>query len=89
MLRITKVAENPSLVTMKLEGRIASDWVSLLENECLRFLEEKRKVVLDFSGVTFVDWRGVEMLGKISANNILVINCCPLIEDFLNGGASR
>ena len=87
MLRITKVAESPSLVTMKLEGRIASDWVSLLENECLRFLEEKRKVVLDFSEVTFVDWRGVEMLGKISANNIQVINCCPLIEDFLNGGA--
>ena len=86
MLRITKVAESPSLVTMKLEGRIASDWVSLLENECLRFLEEKRKVVLDFSEVTFVDWRGVEMLGKISVNNIQVINCCPLIEDLLNGG---
>ncbi len=89
MLRITKVTESPSLVTMKLEGRITADWVFLLEKECLRFLEEKRKVVLDFSGVTFVDWRGVEMLGKISANNIQVINCCPLIEDLLNGGASR
>ncbi len=87
MLRITKVSESPSLVTMKLEGRIASDWVSLLEKECLRSLEEKRKVVLDFSGVTFVDWRGVEMLGKISVNNMQVINCCPLIEDFLNGVA--
>ena len=87
MLRITKVSESPSLVTMKLEGRIASDWVSLLENECLRFLDERRRVVLDFSEVTFVDLRGVEMLGRISAKNIQVINCCPLIEDFLNGGA--
>ncbi len=87
MFRITKVAESPSLVTMKLEGRIASDWVSLLEKECLRFMEKNRKVVLDFSEVTFVDWRGVEMLQKISVNNVQVINCCPLIEDLLNGGA--
>lgn len=87
MFRITKVAESPSLVTMKLEGRIASDWVSLLEKECLRFMEKNRKVVLDFSEVTFVDWRGVEMLQKISVKNVQVINCCPLIEDLLNGGA--
>ena len=89
MLRITKMAESPSIVTLKLEGRIASDWLSLLEKECLRFLEEKRKVVLDFSEVTFVDWRGVEMLGKISANNIQVINCCPLIEELLKGGVHQ
>jgi anti-anti-sigma regulatory factor len=72
---------------MKLEGRITADWVSLLEKECLRFMEKNRKVVLDFSEVTFVDWRGVEMLQKISVNNVQVINCCPLIEDLLNGGA--
>ncbi len=87
MLRITKVSESPSLVTMKLEGRITADWVFLLENECLGFLDERRRVVLDFSEVTFVDWHGVKMLGRISAKNIQVINCCPLIEDFLNGGA--
>jgi len=73
VLRITKVAESPSLVTMKLEGRITSDWVSLLEKECLRFLEERRRVVLDFSEVTFVDWRGVEMLGRIAAKNGLIV----------------
>ena len=87
MLRITKVSESPSLVTMKLEGRITADWVFLLEKECLGFLEEKRKVVLDFSGVTFVDDRAVEMLGKMSGKKIQVINCCDLIKDLLRGGA--
>ncbi|MFB3121881.1 MAG: hypothetical protein ACE10H_06805 [Candidatus Binatia bacterium] len=47
MLRITKVAESPSLVTMKLEGKLASDWVPLLEGECLTRLKENRKVLLD------------------------------------------
>ncbi len=57
VLRITKVAEDSSTVTMKLEGKLASDWVPLLEGECLICLTEKRKVLLDFSEVTFVDGR--------------------------------
>ena len=86
MLRITKVDESPTLVTMKLEGKIASDWVSLLERECLGVLQEKRKVVLDLSDVTFVDGSGVEMLGKMAAEVIHVINCSAPIEDLLRGG---
>ncbi len=86
MLRITKVDESPTLVTMKLEGKIASDWISLLEGECLSVLQEKRKVVLDFSDVRFVDGGGVEMLGRMAAEDILMINCSAPIEDLLRGG---
>ena len=86
MLRITKMAESPSIVTLKLEGRIASDWLSLLEKECLRFLEEKRKVVLDFSEVTFIDDRAVEILGRMPAEKIQVIECSALIRELLKGG---
>ncbi len=80
MLRITKVDESPTLVTMKLEGKIASDWVSLLERECLGVLQEKRKVVLDLSDVRFVDEGGVEMLGRMTAEGIHVINCSAPIN---------
>ncbi len=86
MLRITKVEESPTLVTLKLEGKIASDWVSLLERECLGVLQEKRKVGLDLSDVTFVDGSGVEMLGRMEAEGIHVINCSAPIEDLLKGG---
>ena len=87
MLRITKVTESPSLVTMKLEGRITADWVSLLEKECRRALRGRRELILDFSEVRFVDNRAVEMLGKMSGKKIRVINCCDLIKDLLRGGA--
>ena len=70
VLRITKVAEDSSTVTMKLEGKLASDWVPLLEGECLTCLNEKRKVLLDFSEVTFVDGRGVELLSKLAGEGI-------------------
>lgn len=85
MLRITKIGENPSLTTLKVEGRIVSDWASVLEGESLRLLEEKQAVLLDFSNVSFIDRRGVEMLRRIRARDVRIINCSPLIEDLLEG----
>ncbi len=89
MLRITKVAEDSSTVTMKLEGKLASDWVPLLEGECLTCLTEKRKVLLDFSEVTFVDGRGVEMLSKLAGEGIKVVDCDELIKELLEGGGKK
>lgn len=86
MLRITTVAESNSLVTLKLEGRIVSDWVSVLERECLTLLQKKQPVRLDFSAVTFIDGRGVAMLKRIKSENLQIINCAALLEDLLKGG---
>ena len=89
MLRITKINESPSQITLKLEGKVSSDWVPLLESECLRCLQEKREVLLDFSDLTFIDGRGVELLGRMAAENIKVVDCCALIKDLLEGGEKK
>ncbi len=89
VLRITKIAEDSSTVTMKLEGKLASDWVPLLEGECLTCLKENRKVLLDFSEVTFVDGRGAEMVNKLAGEGIKVVDCCELIKELLKGGGKR
>jgi anti-anti-sigma regulatory factor len=88
MLRITRIGESQSLVTLKVEGQIISEWVSLLEKEALSSLQEKKEVVLDFTEVTFINHNGVEMLQKISAENIRIVNCCPLIKDLLNNSVN-
>jgi len=89
VLRITKVAEDSSTVTMKLEGKLASDWVPLLEGECLTCLKGKRKVLLDFSEVNFVDGRGVELLSKLAGEGIKVVDCDELIKELLEGGEKK
>jgi hypothetical protein len=89
VLRITKVAEDSSTVTMKLEGKLASDWVPLLEGECLTCLKDNRKVFLDFSEVTFVDGRGAEMVNKLAGEGIKVVDCCELIKELLEGGGKK
>ncbi len=76
-------------MVLKLEGRIAEDWVALLEQECLRSLREKKTVVLDLSAVTFIERRGVEMLKRIATERLRMTNCSPLIEDLLLDGEGR
>lgn len=84
MLRITKtIGEDSSDVTLKLEGRLAFEWIPLLEGECLQYLREQRRVRLDFSDVTFVDENGLKMLGRFTAKNVQIIDHSGLIMDSL------
>jgi anti-anti-sigma regulatory factor len=83
MLRITRTSEGPSDITLKLEGTVVSNWVPLLREECLRVLKEKKRVWLDFSDVTFVDDRGVEMLKAVVAEGVKLLNCSPLVGSLL------
>ncbi|MGH8063904.1 MAG: STAS domain-containing protein [Candidatus Entotheonellia bacterium] len=86
MLCITRVAESPSHVTLKLEGRIVSAWVSVVERECLTVLQEKRQVILEVAEVTFIDRSGLEMLRRIISPQLQIINASALIEELLQRG---
>ncbi|MSS71126.1 MAG: hypothetical protein EXS64_06530 [Candidatus Latescibacteria bacterium] len=83
MLRITQIGESPS--TLKVEGRIISDWAAVLEDESRKLIEAKQAVVLDFSNVSFIDRQGVATVRRLKAGDVRIINCSPLIEDMLNG----
>lgn len=85
MLRITRLEEAPSMVVLKVEGWIASDWIPVLENECFSLLQDEKQVVLDLADVTFVDSRGVESLKRLRIEDLRLTNCPPLIEDLMGG----
>lgn len=89
MLRITKVTESRSHVTLRLEGQIVSHWVAELERETKRLLKGNRKVVLDFAGVSFVGPQGTEMLKRISVEDVEISNCCALIKGLLSNGSEE
>lgn len=83
MLRVTTTDERSTTVKLKVEGRIASEWTDVLERECRARLQQRRSVLLDFSGVTFVDRSGVELLKSLSGEDIEIINCSAFIEGLL------
>ena len=55
MLKITTIAKDEKTVTLQLEGRIVGQWVHEVRRECEKGLAESSKVILDLSGVTFVN----------------------------------
>ena len=87
MLRISKLCENPSGLRLKLEGRIVSEWVSILEEQILECLKKTQKVLLDFSELRFVDKHGVEMLRRMPSEKIEIINCPGFIRELLKEGS--
>jgi anti-anti-sigma regulatory factor len=83
MLRIT-AAETPRLVTLRLEGCIAAEWVAELRNECQRWLEDGRRLCLDLQHVTFVDRRGALMLRELACERLRILSCPALVRETLN-----
>ena len=83
MLRVTRVSEDSASVTLKVEGEIVSEWVSVLERECLASLEAKTLAILDLAGVTFIDAEGVAMLKRLGFQRVKIVNCSPLVADLL------
>lgn len=84
MLRITETSKDEKTVTLRLDGKVVDVWVSDLERQCLYHKDEKNKtVILDFSGVTFIDNEGVRMLEEIKDERIRIVNCSLFIEALL------
>lgn len=88
MLRLTDIAETDQSSTVKVEGAIAGESGSLLEAECVKRLERRRELVLDFSGVTRIDRRSATMLHTLTrVRDVKVIKCPPLIAAEIRSGS--
>jgi anti-anti-sigma regulatory factor len=83
MLRITQVSLTASVVTLKVEGRIAVAWVQVLEDECQRHRDAGRDVQLDFTEVAMVDCAGVAMLRRLMRSRVEIVMASPFIRALL------
>jgi hypothetical protein len=83
VLRISSPNEAGSLVTLKVEGALVGDWVPLLEAECLRHLDARKFVELDFVGVRFVDRNGVAMTQGLLARGARVVGASAMVNALL------
>ena len=87
MLRITKKNSDSSDITLGLEGRIVTDWATVLEQECSELLAEGCRVWLDFSGVTYVDSHGAERLQNLHEKGVRFVNYPDLLWDLIDDGS--
>ena len=86
MLRITRGPSNHRQVTLNLEGRLISDWVALLERECIQALDGGDRVQLDFSEVSRIDSKGADAVRQLASRGVRIVNCPDVIKDVLDDG---
>jgi len=86
MLRITEVVDSGTETTLHMEGRIVSEWVGVLQEECWRVLQQSsRRLRLDLGAVTFIDPRGVLALRRLTTEGIALVNSPAFIDTLLKG----
>ena len=83
-MRITKIKQTALHVALKVEGTVVSESVRVLEEECLGWLGQKKTIQLDFSGVTYIDHSGVEMLQRMTQSKLRINQCPDFIHHLLN-----
>lgn len=86
MLRITRIKDNGSPLTLKIEGAITGEWITLVDQECRALIGPNKMVRLDFSEVTYMDDHGMDMLRKLPDHSITIINAPAFIGELLQQG---
>ena len=83
MLRITIQNKNRDDRILLLEGKVSKQWLEELRTEIERSLDDRKKLVLDFSKVTYIDEEGARLINLPHYNKIEKRNCSLFISTLL------
>ena len=89
MLRVTRYTENPCYTLLKVEGRIAEDWVGVLKKAIDAELQSPPSVELDFTDVDSIDAAGVRMLHDTFGDNLPIAHCPEWVRTQLDQKPAR
>lgn len=81
MLRIVEEQTTNNSITLRLDGRIAGQWVEILRASCEQIFQNDGRVILDLTGVTFADHDGVQLLRQLSRLQAALVSCSPFLQE--------
>jgi ABC-type transporter Mla MlaB component len=84
MLRITVSDSSQNSVALLLEGEIVNDSVDVLDNSCEQVLARGRQLTLNLKDVSFIDERGIALLGNLKQREVRIVNFSGFIGQLLN-----
>ena len=67
MLKITRVVLSKQETTLRLDGRVAGQWVGLLSDSADSALIEGLKLTIDLKNISFIDCEGIALLKRLIA----------------------
>jgi len=90
MIKITRLPGDDDTPTrLKVEGRIHHKTTDALTRACGADLAEDRPLLLDLSGVSFVDADGAHVVAALVEGGATVVGASPFVSEILRTQASR
>jgi anti-anti-sigma regulatory factor len=81
MLRIVEENATNDSMTLRLDGRLVSQWVGVLRQSCEQVFQNSSRLILDLAGVSFADHEGVQLLRQLEQQQVAFINCSPFLQE--------
>jgi hypothetical protein len=74
MLKITTAALSEQETRLRLDGRVAGQWVGLLRDSAEAALAEGLKLTIDLQNISFIDCEGIVLLKTLIERGVIPIN---------------
>ena len=90
MVKATKTEENAQYVRYRVEG-VIDNYSSLCIEEILNehINENARKVLLDFSEVSFISDNFLKKIKEIRSEKLVIVNCSPFLRELIAINSSQ
>jgi anti-anti-sigma regulatory factor len=83
MLKINEKVSEGGEVVLEVEGRVIGPWVRELDRSCADVMTRGATLSVDLSSVSFVDARGIELLGRLGTRGVRLVNCSRFVAEQL------
>src|SRR5947208_5903242 len=91
MLRITPIQRDDGIAQLRVEGRVTQQTVEALRTSCETGLADHQTLLLDLSGVQFVEAGGVVVFRRLVRKGAVLMGCSRFLTELLqrNGAGAR
>lgn len=88
MLRIVEEETANNSIMLRLDGRLAGEWIGVLRSSCKQAFQNHDRLILDLTGLSFTDPDGLELLQQLEQQQVIFINGSPFLREQLKQSAS-
>jgi ABC-type transporter Mla MlaB component len=81
MLKITSTVLSPHEIALRLDGRVAGQWVALLRESADSVLADGVKLTIDLQNISYIDCEGIVLLKTLIERGVDPVNAPLFVNE--------